>query len=47
MDMDLSRRVTRTFVGVLLAVLLGMLLAPLNAIHPRGSRAAIASVAAK
>ena len=46
-SMDMTQRVARTFVGVLLAVLLGMLLAPLKAIHPRSPHAAATSVAAK
>jgi len=31
----MTQRIVRTFAGVILAVLLGMLLAPLGAIHPR------------
>jgi len=42
--MDMTQRIARTYLGILLAVLLGALLAPLAAIHPRPAHTTVSSI---
>jgi hypothetical protein len=45
--MELTQRVARTWLGIMLAVLLGALIAPLAVLHPRPAHPPVASYARK